>query len=206
MNDSTAELQDLLDLAAGGDESAYGDLVGRSRERLERLARMMLRRYPRVKRWEETDDVLQRAMLRLHRSLNATRPETTRQYFGLANKQIHRTLIDLARHYYGVYGLGTKYKTGGGVANSATADSKARVASDAALPSDLLEWTAFHDAIEALPAEEREAFELVWYGGQTVRGSAEVLGVSVRTVVRRLNRARKSLYEAMHGERPGTDE
>ena len=70
------------------------------------------------------------------------------------------------------------------------------------MPEDLLEWTTFHEAIESLPEDQREAFELVWYGGHTVRESAPLLGVSVRTVVRRLNAARQSLYRAMQGEPP----
>ena len=201
-NDSTSELQELLDSARSGNASAYDDLVGRSSERLGRLARTMLKRYPRVKRWEETDDVLQAAMLRLHRSLASARPETTRQYFGLANTQIRRTLIDLARHYYGLYGHGANHDTEGGGYDPEAADRMSQLATEAAIPASLLEWTAFHEAIEALPPDEREAFELIWYGGQTVRGSAEVLDVSVRTVVRRLNRARTMLHDAMQGERP----
>ena len=70
----------------------------------------------------------------------------------------------------------------------------------------MLGWTAFHEAIERLPNDEREAFELVWYGGQTLRETAEVLEVSLSTVVRRLNRARLFLHQSMNGERPqGTD-
>ncbi|MEO1497005.1 MAG: sigma-70 family RNA polymerase sigma factor [Planctomycetota bacterium] len=205
LDDSTARLQGLLDAASGGDESAYVDLIGRSRERLELLTRAMLRRYPRLKRWEETDDVLQRAMLKLHRSLTATRPTTTLHYLKLANTQIHRTLLDLTRHYYGVHGLGANHKTDGGNGDSQVADQLAWSSPSEGLPGDLLEWAAFHEAIESLPGDERDAFELVWYSGQTVRGSAEVLGVSVRTVVRRLNRARTLLYESMKGERPGGD-
>lgn len=193
----------MLDAAASGDGSAYDDLVERSRDRLQRLAHAMLRRYPRLKRWEETDDVLQLAMLKLHRSLAATRPQSARHYLKLANKQIHRTLVDLTRHYYGVRGLGANHKTDGGTGDSQVAEGLGWFGSEGTMPSDLLEWTAFHEAIESLPTDEREAFELVWYGGQTVRGSADVLGVSVRTAVRRLNRARTLLHEAMHGEQPG---
>ncbi|MEM9354840.1 MAG: RNA polymerase sigma factor [Pseudomonadota bacterium] len=205
LNDTTTELQGLLDRATDGDESAYGDLVDRSSERLGRLAKKMLRSYPRVRRWEMTDDVLQAAMLRLHQSLSSARPVTVRQYFGLANRQIHRTLVDLARHYYGVYGLGANHNTDGGTISGHAVDRMARLASDNTVPSNMLEWTAFHEAIETLPSDEREAFELVWYSGQTVRDTAEVLSVSLSTVVRRLNRARRMLYDKMHGEQPETD-
>ena len=40
-----------------------------------------------------------------------------------------------------------------------------------------------------MPEEEREAFDLVRIQGMSASEAAEVLGVSVRTVHRRLNRA-----------------
>ena len=39
----------------------------------------MLRDYPRVGRWEQTDDVLQNALLRLWRALEDVRPATARE-------------------------------------------------------------------------------------------------------------------------------
>ena len=50
-------------------------------------------------------------------------------------------------------------------------------------------------AIEGLPEDEREVFELVRIQGLTHAEAAEVLGVSVKTVQRRLNRARLLLAE-----------
>ena len=46
--------------------------------RLEKLARKMLRKYPHVRRWTETGDVLQNAIIRLLRALESIRPKTTR--------------------------------------------------------------------------------------------------------------------------------
>ena len=64
----------------------------------------MFRNYPHLRRWEQTDDVFQTAALKLHRSLAEVKPESVRQFFGLAATQIRRTLIDLARHHYGPEG------------------------------------------------------------------------------------------------------
>ena len=69
-----------------------------------------------MKRWSETDDVLQNAMLRLHRSLAEIQPECPSQFYGLAATQIRRELIDLARHYYGAQGIGARHHTDGGQA------------------------------------------------------------------------------------------
>jgi hypothetical protein len=65
----TLLLQSYLDRLRDGDETARGELLRCASERLRSLARQMLRAYSRVHRWEETDEVLQNAALRLHRTL-----------------------------------------------------------------------------------------------------------------------------------------
>jgi RNA polymerase sigma factor (sigma-70 family) len=45
------------------------------------------------------------------------------------------------------------------------------------------------DAIDGLPDDEREVFDLVHIQGMSHADAAAVLGVSARTVPRRLNRA-----------------
>src|ERR1700693_4790792 len=83
----TAVLQRWLDQMRQGDETAFDDArnqtISHAEGRLEELTRRMLRRYPRLRRWEQTGDVLQNAVLRLHRSLAALRPESARQFAGL---------------------------------------------------------------------------------------------------------------------------
>ena len=63
---STTRIQLRLDRLRAGDASARDELLTMACERLRRLARKMLRGYPGVRRWEQTDDVLQNATLRLH--------------------------------------------------------------------------------------------------------------------------------------------
>ena len=59
-------------------------------------------------------------------------------------------------------------------------------------------------AIEGLPEEEREVFDLVRILGLTYAEAAGVVGVSVKTVQRRLNRARLLLVEQLADLRPAT--
>jgi RNA polymerase sigma-70 factor (ECF subfamily) len=53
------------------------------------------------------------------------------------------------------------------------------------------------DRIDALPAEEREAFDLVRVQGMTQAEAAEVMGVSPKTVRRRLVRGLRLLTESL---------
>ena len=57
-------------------------------------------------------------------------------------------------------------------------------------------------AIEGLPEAEREVFELVRIQGLPYAEAAEVIGLSVKTVQRRLNRARLLLAEQLADLRP----
>jgi hypothetical protein len=52
-------------------------------------------------------------------------------------------------------------------------------------PSNLAEWTEFHERVEALPEAEREVVGLLWYEGVSQEEAAALLGVSLRTVKRR---------------------
>jgi len=205
--DDTTQLQAIVGLAAQGNEGAYGELIARASERLLKLTRKMLRQYPRLRRWEQSDDVFQTAALRLHRSLAEVRPQSVRSFFGLAATQIRRTLIDLARHHFGPEGQAAKHHT----------DECGRVADDgnrlvenlpdhSASPKSLGAWADFHEAVERLPTEERDVFELLWYGGMQQKEIAELLGVSVPTVQRRWYRGRLLMKEALEGICPPVKE
>ena len=202
-----ADLQSLLDEVYGGNETAFGSLVGRVDSRMRELTRRMLRQYPGVRRWEDTDDVFQSALIRLHRSLEATQPESVRGFLGLAVTQIRRTLIDLSRHYFGVYGKGSHHHTDGqGRAADDPGAVLDRVTGKAfSEPVSLDEWTAFHEATQRLPDEEREVFDLAWYAGLPQSEIARLLGISVRTVIRRLHRARASLRQLLDHDNDSTE-
>jgi RNA polymerase sigma-70 factor (ECF subfamily) len=111
--ENSLQLQALLDLAAEGSDEAYGELLSQASERLLKLTRRMIRDFPRLRRWEQTDDVFQTAAMRFYRSLGEVKPDSVRGFFGLATTQIRRTLIDLARQHFGPEGLGAKHHTDG---------------------------------------------------------------------------------------------
>ena len=196
-DETILELQQALNAANVGDSEAFNSLLLRFELRFRTLVRKMLWQYPHVRRWEDTDDVYQSSMMRLHRSLSDARPESVRQFVGLAATQIRRTLIDLARHYFGSLGTGRNHHTddqgraaddpGGPVENSSSLNE----------PDSLEDWTAFHQATRNLPPEPREAFELVWYAGLQQNEAAALLNISRRTLIRRLNLARRMLAEQL---------
>lgn len=178
----TIQLHNWLERMQAGDLAARDELVRRLCGRLERLARKMLRRFPRVQRWADTGDVLNNALMRLLRALEHVRPESMRAFFGLAAEQMRRELLDLARHFYGPHGLGAHH------ASTPPVDRTDRPASEPAAaaddPEELERWCAFHEGVAKLPGEEREVVGLVFYHGWKQAEVAELFGVTVRTVQR----------------------
>jgi len=189
----TTQLQNCLDLARRGDPDARSQIIDHACERLRLLTRKMLRGYPGVGRWSETDDVLQNAMIRLHRSLAEVRPESPRQFYGLATAQIRRELIDLSRHYCGAEGLGARHHTDGGKAAEGKPDASFA-------PEDLENWTEFHREVERLPDEQREIVSILWYEGLSQPEAVTVLGISLATAKRRWQAARLALYERLKAD------
>jgi RNA polymerase sigma factor (sigma-70 family) len=187
-----------LDLLRAGDQSARRQLIEHCCQRLHSLARKMLRRYPKVRRWEQTDDVFVEAATRLHRALETVQPESPRHFYNLAATQIRRVLIDLARRYCGPEGLDRRHDTAALSPDGQRQPSYEPASAEE--PADLMEWTEFHQRVEALPSEEREAFNLIWYQSMTHEQAAEILGVTTRTVRRRWQDARYRLCKARLGE------
>ncbi len=134
---STAQIQLRLDRLRSGDESARDELLNIACERLRRLTRKMLRDYRRVSRWEQTDDVLQNAVLRLCRGLDGVKPATVRSFINLAAVQIRRELIDLARHYNGPEGPGRHHASRAGSGGSGSLPGPPEAANDTDDPARL---------------------------------------------------------------------
>ncbi len=190
----TAVLGQWLDRLRAGDESARPEILNHACRRLEALTRRMLRHYPRLRRWEQTGDVLQNAALRLHRALATVRPQSPGQFYGLAATQIRRELIDLARHHFAPQGAAAHHDTDG----AGQADGPvARHVDPGGEPATLAEWTDFHEAVQRLPDAERAVFDLLWYEGLTQAAAAEVLAVTERTVKNRWRRAKLELFRVL---------
>ncbi len=179
---TTALLNDYLDRWHRGDRAARDELLVAVGARVERLARAMLRRFPNVGRYADTDDVIQEALLRLCRTLEALTPASARDFWGLTAVHVRRALLDLARHF------GRREAAG-----LLPPEGSNRHADDAPDPtsssSDLRRWQAFHEAVERLPDDEREVVQLVYYHGWTHARAAEFLEISTKTVQRRWHQA-----------------
>jgi RNA polymerase sigma factor (sigma-70 family) len=200
MNDehTTAVVQRYLD-ELGGDsptEPIVRALLDRAVRRLHLLcATLLYRSYPRLTQPPlnvQADELLGAVTERLLKALREARPRTVRQLFALANQHMRWELNDLARRL-----------DNQPAAVELNEELVAAPASSASgLTSDGLRML---QAIGALPEDEREAFDLVRIQGMTQVEAAELLGVSVVTVKRRLTRGLRLLEEQLADLRPEED-
>jgi RNA polymerase sigma factor (sigma-70 family) len=137
-------------------------------------------------------------LLRLDRSLSAVRPESPRQFYGLAALQIRRELIDLARHYFGPQGEAARRSDAIRSPDDDAAETFEIAAPAESRPPTLEAWHEFHDEVGRLPAKEREIVHLLWYEGLQQAEAAEVLEVTERTVKNRWRSAKRLLEERLH--------
>ncbi|WP_165234916.1 RNA polymerase sigma factor [Aquisphaera insulae] len=194
------QIQGWLDRLGAGEAGAREALIACAVERLGSLTRRMLRDYPSVRRWEQTDDVFQNAAMRLYRALGSVLPPTARDFYRLAAAQIRRELIDLARRHQGPEGLGRRHESWAQAGESAAPPDLAAESTD---PSGLASWTEFHGQVDALESDQREVFDLLFYQGLSQDEAAALLGVSDRTIKRRWQEARLALFAKLGGKMPG---
>jgi RNA polymerase sigma-70 factor (ECF subfamily) len=195
---TTIAVQRYLDELAGvsGDASAeplIRALIGRSVDRLHLLCTtVLLRSYPRLAKPPlnlRPEEMLSSVVDRLLKALREVRPTTVRQFFALANRHMRWELNDLARRLdKETPALGLPEP---GVASPETSGSQLS-------PNTL----RILEAIESLPDEEREVFDLVRIQGFTQVEAANLLDVSPKTVQRRLNQGLLQLTEKLSDLEP----
>lgn len=195
---TTAAIQHFLDDLGGlrGDapvEPVVRNLLERAVGRLHLLCATLLHRsYPRLMRPPvnlQSDEMLSAVVERLIKAMREVHPQTVRQFFALANRHMRWELNDLARRLdERSVELGLREEL---VPAFETSGSQLSPVARRML-----------DAIEGLPEEEREVFDLVRIQGMTHTEVANVLGVSTKTVQRRLNRSLLLLSETLGDLQP----
>lgn len=171
---------ELLAALRRGDRSAMDRLMPLVYTELRRHARRQLGRDAVL----STTSLVHEAYLRLAHTPNADWQDRN-HFFAVAVKAMRSVVVDCARRHL------TK-KRGGGDRPIELEEGIVRVQQDAA------EILAIHEALDRLAAlDDRMAYlvELRFFGGFSLKESADVLGVSERTVKRDWTKARTLLFQ-----------
>jgi RNA polymerase sigma-70 factor (ECF subfamily) len=135
------------------------------------------------------ESLLSAVVERLLKALRSVRPQTVRQFFGLANQHIRWELNDLSRRL-------AKQPF---FVEMELEEVLAPSSSGSGLSDD---GCRMLEAIDSLPEDEREAFDLVRIQEMTFTEASQILGVTPLTVKRRLNRGLRLLVEELSDLRP----
>lgn len=183
---TTVVVQRYLDELAGDApaDPVIRALLERAVFRLHQLcATVLYRSYPRLTRAPlnlQSDEMLSAVVERLLKALREARPATVRQFFALAGQHTRWELNDLARR------LDSQPRAAEVLEGQMTSP----LSSDSAITPNARRMI---EVIDGLPDDEREAFDLVRIQGMTQAEAAEMLGVTPKTVRRRLDRGLRLL-------------
>lgn len=201
----TTQLVGLLKDYADGKPEALDGIVRHAQDRLRRFASAKLRNWAVAREWHDTDDLLQGALIRLERALRDCKPTTAVSFRKLATLQLKRELRDLSKSLRRQKrDVGRVTRLDNPVEGEGTCPRGMDPADPATNHEFLLDWTELHDAIEHLPDEQREVMDEIFYNGQSHEQAAAILGISSKTVQRRLRKAEEALAVSLKTY-PGTE-
>jgi RNA polymerase sigma-70 factor (ECF subfamily) len=184
--ESPEEITKLLRAWKGGDEAALTDLIPRVQRELRRIAHYYMAG-ERACHPLQTTALINEAYIRLI-GWKKSDWESRTQFFAVCSKLMRQVLVDIAR--------------------SKNAAARRDGARDTTLdeafefhPNRSRELLQLDEALNA-PAEiderKTKVIELRFFAGLSVQETAEVLGVSERTVMREWNLAKAWLYREIH--------
>lgn len=157
-DDSSVELQQLIDRFQPEDAEIRRELMGRAMSRLRRLAaRMLGQSFARLQAQHDLDSVVNETWMRLSQALEQTEVRTVAEFFRLAAHKIRQVLLDMVTRQ--------QRWNREQLADFAGGDSSVNnePSQQTYNPHQLAVWTEFHQRVAALNETERTVFELHYY-------------------------------------------
>ncbi len=160
--DTSAEIQELIDRLRDGDPKARRELLERTHDRLLRIAARIFREdFPGLHGRHDLESVVSEVWMRLVVALDSTVPQTVNGFFGLVFTKVRQVLLDMARGQR----RGDVHRQDGRLdpaePESTAAFDRADTTHD---PGRLALLTEFHEQIAKLPDDERRRVRppLLW--------------------------------------------
>ena len=182
MQPSPADVTSLLNELAAGDQEAAAKLVPLVYEELHRLAACRLR-HERPDHTLQATALVHEAYVKLVVQRDAKWQNRT-QFFAVASQVMRRILVDYAR--------GQQRIRRGGKQRKVSLDDALLVSPDRT--EEVLNVHESLSRLEKIDARQARIVELRYFGGLTVEETAEVVGISAKTVMRELKVAKAWLY------------
>jgi RNA polymerase sigma-70 factor (ECF subfamily) len=181
-DDTTADLQLLIDRLRQGDDAARRLLLQRAHDRLLKIAATVFRQdFPALQGRHDLESVVSEVWMRLVGALETTRPETVEGFFGLVFVKVRQVLLDMAQRQRRLDARRAERPKEAGNSDAPAEFDCPDTTHD---PGRLAVLTEFHEQIEKLPEDQRRIFELHYYGGFSQAEIAQMLGLHRKQVSR----------------------
>jgi RNA polymerase sigma factor (sigma-70 family) len=181
-DDTSADLQNLIERLRRGDATARRELLERAHDRLLRIAGKIFQEdFPGLHGRHDLESVVSEVWMRLVVALDATVPQTVEGFFGLVFVKVRHVLLDMAR---GQRRVDARRRVGPLDAAEPQALAAFDQADTSHDPGRLALLTEFHEQIEKLPNQQRAVFELHYYGDFSQVEIAQMLEVHPKQVSR----------------------
>jgi RNA polymerase sigma factor (sigma-70 family) len=181
-DDTSTDLQLLIDRLRRGDAGARRELLQRAHDRLLRIAATIFRQdFPALHGRHDLESVVSEVWMRLVGALEQTQPETVEGFFGLVFLKVRQVLLDMAQRQRRLDARRGQASLDGGGSDALADFDPADTTHD---PGQLAVLTEFHQEIEKLPEGQRRVFELHYYGDFSQAEIAQMLGVHRKQVSR----------------------
>jgi len=176
--DTTIQLQTLLDRLRLGDKTARREFLEQVCSRLRRLAaKIMFGSFPNLQSRHEVDSVVHETWLRLMQAIDKADPPTVADFFRLSAHKIRQVLLDMADRQRRIDQRETFLSRGDSL--SSPSREPGNQTYDGAR---LARWTEFHNRVGHLDELERTVFEMHYYLGLPQSEIAKVLDLHPRKV------------------------
>ena len=185
---SSQEITKLLQAWSGGDQAALEDLVPLVEAELRRLAGHYMANERRG-HVLQTTALVNEAYLRLI-DWKSVEWQNRAHFFGISARLMRHILVDFARR--------RPHLEGGREAQHVSFDEALRVTPDQS--GDLVAVDNALKTLESFDLRKSQIVELRFFGGLSVKETAEVLKISRRTVIREWNKAKAWLLEELGAE------
>jgi RNA polymerase sigma factor (sigma-70 family) len=175
---TTQELQSLLDRLRAGDKAARRVFLEQVCARLRRLAaKILFGSFPNLQYRHDVDSVVHETWLRLMQAVDRADPPTVADFFRLAAHKIRQVLLDMAERQRKIDQRETFLSRGDGAGGD-----RHEPANQTYDSARLALWTEFHNKVGQLEEAERSVFEMHYYLGLPQAEIARVMNLHPRKV------------------------
>jgi len=179
---TTRELQLLLDRLRQGDKTARRQFLEHVCARLRRLAaKVMFGSFPALQSRHDLDSVVHETWLRLMQALEKADPPTVADFFRLAAHKIRQVLLDMADRQRRIDQRET-FLSQGSLSRGSSRSHNNQPANQTYDGAQLAQWTEFHQRVAQLDDLERSVFEMHYYLGLPQAEIAQVLNLHPRKI------------------------